>query len=183
MGTDTGDFGSSRCFSTGRGVGERSVEVCLYPTCFSCAAAGAEVGVGVGGRVTLRESMPLRRSFEKSEGRFVSVGAAARGEPSGTLVGGSGNGDDGAFVGVTGRGDGEMVLTRLSATSVSSTAVGMPGVFSAENFSCRYRASVRSLCWEIERHAGCAEYEGELTALLNQELGAQSWCTPRKACG
>ena len=148
IGTDIGDFGSSRCFSTGSGVGERSTEACLYPACFSCAGAGAEVGVAVGGRVALRESMPLRRSFEKSEGRFVSVGAATRGEPSGTLVGGSGSGDDGAFVGVTGRGDEGVEPTRLSATSVSSTAVGMPGVFSAENFSCRYRASVRSLDWE-----------------------------------
>ena len=93
------------------------------------------MAVGVGGRVALRESMPLSRSFEKSEGRFVSIGAVVRGEPSGTLVGGSGSDDDGAFVGVTGRGDEGVAPNRLSATSVSSTAVGMPGVFSAENFS------------------------------------------------
>jgi hypothetical protein len=160
MGTDIGDDGSSRCFSTGSGAGESSAETCLYPPCFSCVGtggggAGAEAGLEAGGSVELRESMPLRRSFEKSDGRFVGgAGAVERDEPSETLVGGSGSGDDGAGVGVEGRGDEATVATRLSATSVSRTAVGVPGAFSTENFSCRYRASVSNLCRAIERQIG-----------------------------
>ena len=159
MGTDIGDDGSSRCFSTGSGAGESSAETCLYPPCFSCVGtsggAGAGAGLEAGGSVELRESMPLRRSFEKSDGRFVGgAGAVKRDEPSGTLVGGSGRGDDGAGVGVEGRGDEAAVATRLSATSVSRTAVGVPGAFSTENFSCRYRASVSNLCRAIERQIG-----------------------------
>ena len=55
------------------------------------------------------------------------------------LLGGRDNGDDGvgAGVGVVGRGEVGAVVTRLSATSVSRTAVGVPGAFSTENFSCR----------------------------------------------
>lgn len=99
------------------------------------------MGAGAGGTVVLllRESMPLMRSFEKSEGRFVSVApgrAAAAAAPRGTLLGGSGNGEDG--VGVVGRGEtGGAVVTRLSATSVSRRAVGAPAVLSTVNFSCR----------------------------------------------
>jgi hypothetical protein len=155
----------------------------LYPPCFSWDGVGADAGAEAGGSVALRESMPLKRSFEKSEGRFVGGGAVERGEPSGTLVGGRGSGDDGAGVGVAGRGGETALATRLSATSVSRTAVGVPGAFSTENFSCRYRASVSSLCWGIERQTGWAEYESERTALLHQELGARSWCTPQKVCG
>ncbi len=55
------------------------------------------------------------------------------------LVGGIDSGDNGVIVGigVVGRGDASAVATRLSATSVSRTAVGMLGSFSTENFSCR----------------------------------------------
>jgi hypothetical protein len=83
--------------------------------------------------------MPLRRSFEKSEGRFVGGCTAERGEPSGMFVGGRDSGDDGVVVGVgvVGRGDTGAVTALLSATSVSRTAVGVPGAFSTENFSCR----------------------------------------------
>ena len=86
--------------------------------------------------------MPFKRSFEKREVRFVGGCTAARGgEPSGMLVGGSESGDDGVVVGVgvgvVGRGDPGAVATRLSATSVSRTAVGVPGALSTENFSCR----------------------------------------------
>lgn len=83
--------------------------------------------------------MPLRRSFENKEGRFVGACAAERGEPSGMLLGGRDSGDDGvgAGVGVVGRGEVGALVTRLSATSVSRTAVGVPGAFSTENFSCR----------------------------------------------
>ena len=83
--------------------------------------------------------MPLRRSFEKSEVRFVGVCTAERGEPNEMLLGGRDSGDDGvgAGVGVVGRGDVGKLATRLSATSVSRTAVGVPGAFSTENFSCR----------------------------------------------
>ena len=83
--------------------------------------------------------MPLSRSFEKSDVRFVGVCMAGRGEPSRMLVGGIDSGDDGVVVGVgvVGRGDAGAVATRLSATSVSRTAVGVPGAFSTENFSCR----------------------------------------------
>lgn len=141
------------------------------------------MGLDTGGSVELRESMPLRRSFEKSDGRFVSgAGAVERGEPSGTLVGGSGSGDDGAGVGVEGRGEEAAVAIRLSATSVSRTAVGVPGAFSIENFSCRYRASVSNLRRAIERQIGLM-YKDERTALLHQGLEAQSWYTPPKACG
>jgi hypothetical protein len=66
--------------------------------------------------------MPLRRSFEKSEGRFAGGGGtAAQGEPSGTwLPVGSGSGDDIAGVGVVGRGDvgRRMLPTCLSPTSI-----------------------------------------------------------------
>jgi len=106
--------------------------------------AGIEIGGGGGcgcGCVVLRESMPLRRSFEKSEVRFVGGCTAERGEPSDMLVGGRESGDDGvvvgAGVGVVGRGDKGAVATRLSATSVSRTAVGVPGAFSTENLSCK----------------------------------------------
>jgi hypothetical protein len=160
MGTDTGDDGSSRCFSTGSGVGESSAETCLYPPCFSCAGTGGGgdgAGAEAGGSVELRESMPLRRSFEKSDGRFVGgAGALERGEPSGMLVGGSDSGDDAADVG----GDEAAVAARLSATSVSRTAVGVPGAFSTENFSCRYRASVSSLCGPIEHQIGLSHVQG-----------------------
>jgi hypothetical protein len=98
--------------------------------------------------------MPLKRSFEKSEGRFVSIAPPGRAAwpPSGTLLGGKGSGDGG--VGVVGRGkEGGavepvvvvVVVTRLSATSVSRRAVGAPAVLSTVNFSCRYRASVSKL--------------------------------------
>jgi hypothetical protein len=93
------------------------------------------MGVGVGGAVLLRESMPLMCSFEKSEGCFVSVVAGRPAPPSGTLLGGSGSGEGG--VGVVGRGETGAVVTRLSATSVSRRAVGAPAVFSMVNFSCR----------------------------------------------
>ena len=43
----------------------------------------------------LRESMPLKRSFEKSEGRFVRAGPGARAAPSGTWLEGNGNGEGG----------------------------------------------------------------------------------------
>lgn len=105
--------------------------------------AGIEIGGGGGcgcGCVAPRERMPFRRSFEKREVRFVGGCAAARGgEPSGMLVGGRESGDDGVIVGVgvVGRGDPGAVATRLSATSVSRTAVGVPGALSTENFSCR----------------------------------------------
>ena len=108
--------------------------------------AGIEIGGGGGcgcGCVVPRESMPLRRSFEKSEGRFVGGCTAERGEPSGMLVGGRESGDVGVDVGagigvgVVGRGDKGALATRLSATSVSRTAVGVPGAFSTENFSCK----------------------------------------------
>lgn len=112
--------------------------------------AGIEIGGGGGcgcGCVVPRESMPLRRSFEKSEVRFVGGCTAERGEPSGMLVGGRESGDDGVVVGVgvVGRGVTGAVATRLSATSVSSTAVGVPGAFSTENLSCRWCASVSNL--------------------------------------
>lgn len=83
--------------------------------------------------------MPLRRSFENREARFTGACTAERGEPNGMLLGGRDNGDDGvgAGVGVVGRGEVGAVVTRLSATSVSRTAVGVPGAFSTENFSCR----------------------------------------------
>ena len=101
------------------------------------------MGAGAGGAVVLlllRESIPLMRSFEKSEGRFVNVApgraADAATAPRGTLLGGSGNGEVG--VGVVGRGEmGCAVVTRLSATSVSRRAVGAPAVLSTANFSCR----------------------------------------------
>jgi hypothetical protein len=118
----------------------------LYPPCFSCVSigvgedvvAGIEIGGGGGcGCVVPRESMPLRRSFENNEVRFVGVCTAERGEPSGMLLGGRDKGDDGVGVGVVGRGDASALATRLSATSVSRTAVGVPGAFSTENFSCR----------------------------------------------
>jgi hypothetical protein len=84
--------------------------------------------------------MPLRRSFEKSEARFVGGCTGERGD-SGMLVGGRESGDDGVIVGVgvgvVGRGDTGAVAARLSATRVSRTAVGVPGAFSTENFSCR----------------------------------------------
>jgi hypothetical protein len=145
MGTDTGDVSSSRCFSTRSGVGERSAEDCLNPACFSCGGTCVGAGAGVGGSVELRDNMLLRRSFENSDGRFVGgAGAVGRGEPSRTSVGGSGSGDAG--MGAVGLGDETAKATRLSATSVSRTAVGVPGAFSTENFSCRYRASVSSLC-------------------------------------
>lgn len=103
--------------------------------------SGIEIGGGGGcgcGCVVPRESMPLRRSFEKSEGRFVGGCTAGRGD-SGMLVGGRERGDDDVVVGVgvVGRGDTGAVATRLSATSVSRTAVGVPGAFSTENFSCK----------------------------------------------
>ena len=81
--------------------------------------------------------MPFRRSFEKREVRFVGGCTAECGEPSEMLVGGRESGDDGVVVGVGGRGDTGAVAARLSATSVSKTAVGVPGAFSTENFSCR----------------------------------------------
>jgi hypothetical protein len=95
--------------------------------------------------------MPLRRPFEKSEVRFGGGCTAERGEPSGMLVGGRESGDDGVVViagvgvGVVGRGVTGAIAARLSATSVSSTAVGVPGAFSTENLSCRWRASVSNL--------------------------------------
>jgi hypothetical protein len=78
-----------------------------------------------------RDSMPLRRSFEKSSDRFAGgSGTAARGEPSGTWLGGSGSGDDiaGPGVGVVGHGDvgRRMLPTCLSPTSISRRAVGVP---------------------------------------------------------
>jgi len=63
---------------------------CLNPPCFSCAGTGGGAGAVAGGCVLLRESMPLKRSFEKSEARFAGAGAPERGEPSGILVGGKG---------------------------------------------------------------------------------------------
>ena len=106
---------------------------CLNPPCFSCTCGGgAGGGAGADGAVVPRESMPLKRSFEKSEGRFVSV---ARPPPSGTLLGGNGRGEGG--VGVVGRGETGAVATRLSATSVSRRAVGAPAVLSTANFSCK----------------------------------------------
>ena len=97
------------------------------------------MGAGAGGAVVLlllRESIPLMRSFEKSEGRFVSVAPGRAAAPSGTLLEGSGSGEVG--VGVVGRGEmGCAVVTRLSATSVSRRAVGAPAVLSTANFSCR----------------------------------------------
>ena len=107
--------------------------------------SGIEIGGGGGcgcdcGCVVPRESIPLRRSFEKSEARFVGGCTAERGD-NGMLVGGRESGDDGviAGVGVVGRGDmGAVTMAaRLSATSVSRTAVGVPGAFSTENFSCK----------------------------------------------
>ena len=109
--------------------------------------SGIEIG-GVGscgcscgcGCVVPSESMPLRRSFEKSEGRCVGGCTAERGD-SGMFIGGRESGDDGVIVdvgvGVVGRGDTGAAAARLSATSVSRTAVGVPGAFSTENFSCR----------------------------------------------
>ena len=177
MGTDTGDNGSSRCFSTGSGAGESSAETCLYPPCFSCAGtgggAGAEAGIELGGSVELRESMPLKRSFEKGDGRFVGgAGAAERGEPSGTVVGGRDSGNDGVGVGVEGRGDEAAVAARLSATSVSRTAVGIPGVFSPENFSCRYRASVSNLYWPIGRQIGQSHAQGRTYRSFASSVGS-----------
>ena len=149
IGTDIGVVGRSRCFSAGSGVGDRSSATCLNPPCFSWVSIGVgivaaiETG-GVGGSadcgcgcVVPRESMPLRRSFEKNVVRFVGACTAERGEPSGMLLGGRDSGDDGVFagVGVVGRGDMGAEATRLSATSVSRTAVGVPGAFSTENFS------------------------------------------------
>ena len=103
--------------------------------------AGIETGGGSGGggSVVPRESMPLRRSFEKSEPRFGGACTGERGEPSGMLLGGRDSGDDGAGigVGVVGRGVMGALEARLSATSVSRTAVGVPGAFRTENFSCR----------------------------------------------
>jgi hypothetical protein len=93
------------------------------------------MGAGVGGVVLLHESMPLMHSFEKSEGRFVSVVAGHPAPLSGTLLVGSGSGEGG--VGVVGRGETGAVVTRLSATSVSRRAVGVPAVFSTVNFSCK----------------------------------------------
>jgi hypothetical protein len=87
-----------------------------------------------------RDGMPLRSSFEKSEGRFAGGGGtAARGEPSGTWLGawGSGSGDDSAGVGVVGRGDVGMLPTCLSPTSILRRAVGVPAIMRTENFSCR----------------------------------------------
>ena len=97
------------------------------------------MGAGAGGAAVLlllRESIPLMRSFEKSEGRFVSVAPGRAAALRGTLLGGSGSGEVG--VGVVGRGEmGCAVVTRLSATSVSRRAVGAPAVLSTANFSCR----------------------------------------------
>ena len=74
------------------------------------------------------------RSFEKSEGRFVGAGKAARAAaPSGTLLEGNGRGEGG--VGVVGRGETGAEVTRLSATSVSRRAVGAPAVLRTVNFS------------------------------------------------
>jgi hypothetical protein len=103
------------------------------------------MGAGTGGCCVVadRDSMPLT---EKSEGRFAGGGGtAAWGEPSGTWLGGRGSGDDGAGVGVVGRGDVGPLPTRLSPTSVSRRAVGAPAVLSTENFSCRKCASVSNL--------------------------------------
>jgi hypothetical protein len=93
------------------------------------------MGAGVGGAVLLHKSMPLMSSSEESEGRFVSVVAGRPTPPSGMLLGGSGSGEGG--VGVVGRGETGVVVTRLSATSVLRRVVGAPAVFSMVNFSCR----------------------------------------------
>jgi hypothetical protein len=74
-------------------------------------------------------------SFEKSEGRFVSVVAGRPAPLSRTLLVGSGSGEGG--VGVVGRGETGAVVTRLSATSVSRRAVGVLAVFSMVNFLCK----------------------------------------------
>jgi hypothetical protein len=147
IGNGVGVVGNSRrCFSTGSGVGERGERTCLNPPppppCFSCGVTGTGTGMGAGAGgccvVVDRDSMPLRRSLEKSEGRFAGGGGtAARDEPSGTLLGGRGSGDDGTGVGVVGRGDMGALPTRLSPTSVSRRAVGAPAVLRTENFSCR----------------------------------------------
>jgi hypothetical protein len=139
MGNEIGVVGSSRCFSAGSGIGEIGDRTCLNPPCFSCGVTGGGTGMGAGGGgcVVDRESMPLRRSFEKSDGRFVDAGMAVRGEPSGTLPGGRGSGDDGEGVGDVGRGDAGALPTRLSATRVSRRAVGAPFVLRTTNFSCR----------------------------------------------
>ncbi|SRR6266702_311044 len=131
--------------SAGSGVGERGTTTCLNPPGFSCSGGG-DAGDEMGGAVVPRESMPLMRSFEKSEVRFVGAGTGARGTaPSGTLLGGNGSG--GGRVGVVGRGETAALVARLSATSVSRRAVGAPAVFSTVNFSCRWRASVSKLQW------------------------------------
>jgi hypothetical protein len=93
------------------------------------------MGAGAGGAVLLRESMSLMRSFEKSEGRFVSVVAGRPVPPRGTLLEGSGRGEGG--VGVVGHGETGAVATCLSAMSVSRRAVGALAVLSTVNFSCR----------------------------------------------
>jgi hypothetical protein len=71
------------------GVGESSTTTCLNPPCFSWGAgAGTGMGAGAGGAVLLRESMPLMRSFEKSEGRFVSVVVGRPVAAEGNVAGG-----------------------------------------------------------------------------------------------
>lgn len=51
--------------------------------------------------------MPLRRSFEKSEGRFVGACTVEGGKPSGMLLGGRDCGDDGVNVDISVIGRGE----------------------------------------------------------------------------
>ena len=61
--------GSSRGFST-----ESSRRAPSYPPCLSYISTGGGPGAGAGieegGSVERRESMALRRSFEKGDGRF-----------------------------------------------------------------------------------------------------------------
>jgi hypothetical protein len=70
-------------------------------------------------------TMFLKRSFENGDGRFINgAGAVKRDEPSGTSVGSSGSDDDNGGVGVVDLGGETAVVTHLSATSISRTAVG-----------------------------------------------------------
>jgi len=87
---------------------------------------GAGAGTEAGGSVELRESMPLRQSFEKGDSRFVGgAGAVERGEPSGTLVKGSSSGDNGAGVGIEGmRPRWRVVCPRLGSLKQQSVYLG-----------------------------------------------------------
>jgi hypothetical protein len=93
IGYGVGVVGNSRCcFSTASGVDEKDERFeSSSLSLFGVTNAGTGMGAGTGRcwvTVVERESTPLGRSFEKSEGRFAGGGGtAARGEPSGASLG------------------------------------------------------------------------------------------------